>query len=40
MGDSIKVPTDAESVSLLPAAEDPDEVTVLGETDEERRTLW
>jgi hypothetical protein len=28
VGDSVEVPTDAESVSLLPAAEDSDEVTV------------
>lgn len=28
VGDSVKVPTNAESVSLLPAAENSDEVTV------------
>lgn len=28
MGDSVEIPSDAESVSLLPAAEDSDEVTV------------
>ena len=28
VGDSIEIPTNAESVSLLPAAEDSDEVTV------------
>lgn len=28
VGDSVEIPTNAESVSLLPAAEDSDEVTV------------